>query len=194
MSCTWCFVPPAYTLMTLISSLTLTTGTPSDRATRSAVRCLVPVSLVGTVGSGTRCTLARAIRVPSAARMIAPSIFASSLIRCGLYGASSRKPPLQMASTSGPSPSTTSAPIFARTTRSSPSRSGVPGATAASALWSASAAGPMAVMDRVYGTAAPAAAKASPSVAARISEMRLRRRSVSSPARSRGGSRAVPPR
>ena len=134
--------------MTLISSLTLTTGTSNDRATRSAVRWRVPVSLVGTVGSGTRWTLARAMRVASALRMIAPSIFASSLRRCGLYGASSRKPPLQMASTSGPSPTTTSAPILARTTRSSPSRSGVPGATVARAVCSASAAGPRVVMDR----------------------------------------------
>ena len=107
MSCNWCLAPPAYTLMTPISSLALMTGTCSDRATRSAVRWRVPVSLVGTVGSGTRCTLARAMRVQSALRMIAPSILASSDMRCGLYGASSRNPPLQMASTSGPSPRTT---------------------------------------------------------------------------------------
>ena len=84
MSCSWCFVPPAWTLMTPISSLAEMTGTLSDRATRSAVRCRVPVSIVGTVGSGTRWTLARAMRLPSDDRMIAPSIFASSDSRCGL--------------------------------------------------------------------------------------------------------------
>ena len=52
------------------------TGTAIWRATRSAVRWRVPVSVVGMSGSGTRCTLARATRVPSEARMIAPSIFA----------------------------------------------------------------------------------------------------------------------
>ena len=84
MSCSWCLAPPAYTLMTPISSLALMTGTCNDLATRSAVRWRVPVSLVGTVGSGTRCTLARAMRVQSALRMIAPSILASSDMRCGL--------------------------------------------------------------------------------------------------------------
>src|SRR3954452_14548628 len=109
------------------------TGTAIERATRSAVRWRVPVSLVGTFGFGTRCTFARAMRLASAARMIAPSIFASSLKRCGLNAASSRNPPEQMLSTSGPSPTTTSAPMPACRIRSSPSRSGMPGATAASA-------------------------------------------------------------
>ena len=63
------------------------------RATRSAVRWRVPVSHVGTLGFGTRWTLARAIRVASGARMMAPSIFASSLSRCGVNSASIRKPP-----------------------------------------------------------------------------------------------------
>ena len=65
--------------------------------------------------------------------MIAPSIFASSDRRCGLYGASTRNPPEQIDSTSAPSLSTRSAPALARTTRSMPSRSGVPGDTRASA-------------------------------------------------------------
>ena len=78
--------------MTPISSLADTTGTSSERATRSAVRCRVPVSLVGTVGSGTRCTLARAMRPPSVDMMIAPSIFASSDRRCGLYGRIDEEP------------------------------------------------------------------------------------------------------
>ena len=124
--------------MTPISSLADTTGTFSDLATRSAVRCRVPVSLVGTVGSGTRWTLARAMRVPSVEMMMAPSILASSDRRCGLYGASTRKPPEQMASTSGPSSITSSAPALARTTRSMPSRSGVPGAEEARASRSSS--------------------------------------------------------
>ena len=51
----------------------------------------------------------------------------------GLNGASTRKPPLQIASTVGSSLTTTSAPPFARTMRSIPARSGVPGATFVSA-------------------------------------------------------------
>ena len=49
-----------------------------ERATRAAVRCRVPVSLVGTVELGIRWTFALAIREASAETMIAPSIFASS--------------------------------------------------------------------------------------------------------------------
>ena len=116
-----------------MSSLTEMTGTGSDRATRSAVRCRVPVSLVNTLGSGTRWTLARAMRLASAVRMMAESILHSSARRWGVNSASIRKPPEQMASTSGSSPTTRSAPRLALTTRSSPSRSAVPGATSASA-------------------------------------------------------------
>src|SRR5262245_14747578 len=114
------------------------TGVEICRATRSAVRCRVPVSDVGISGSGTRCTLARARRDPSEARMIAPSIFASSDTRWGVNPASSRKPPEQMLRTSGPSPTTMSAPIFACKMRSMPSRSGVPGATSRNAAYNAS--------------------------------------------------------
>ena len=71
-----------------------------------------------------------AMRLASLARMMAPSIFASSDRRCGLNAASSRNPPEQMFSTSGPSPTTISAPLFACRMRSSPSRNGVPGETA----------------------------------------------------------------
>ena len=120
-----------------MSSLTEITGTSIERATRSAVRWRVPVSLVGTFGLGTRWTLARAMRLASAARMMAPSILASSDRRWGLKTASSRNPPEQMLSTSGPSPTTTSAPILALTMRSSPSRRGVPGAAWASAACTA---------------------------------------------------------
>ena len=45
--------------------------------TRSAVRCLVPVSCERIVGSGISCTFAMLIFVAFALRMIAPSIFAS---------------------------------------------------------------------------------------------------------------------
>ncbi len=112
------------------------TGTAMDRATRSAVRCRVPVSEVGTLGLGTRCTLARAIRLASEARMMAPSILASSESRWGLKAASSKKPPEQMLSTSGPSPTTTRPPIFACRIRSSPDRRWVPGATTLNAVLS----------------------------------------------------------
>ena len=49
-----------------------------DRATRSAVRWRVPVSMVGMVALGIRWTLARAMRAASADTMMAPSILASS--------------------------------------------------------------------------------------------------------------------
>ena len=55
-----------------------TTGTSMDRATRSAVRWRVPVSMVGIVALGMRCTLARAMRSASGDRITAPSILASS--------------------------------------------------------------------------------------------------------------------
>ena len=116
-----------------MSSETEITGTSMERATRSAVRWRVPVSEVGTLGLGTRCTLARAMRLASGARTMAPSIFASSDSRWGLKAASSRKPPEQMLSTSGPSPTTTRAPMPDCRMRSRPSRSGLPGATTARA-------------------------------------------------------------
>ncbi len=128
-----CFWSLRYTAMTAMSSDTEITGTSIDRATRSAVRWRVPVSEVGTLGLGTRWTLARAMRLESGARMIAPSILASSDSRWGLNSASSRKPPEQMLSTSGPSPTTIRAPMLACRIRSRPSRNGRPGATAASA-------------------------------------------------------------
>ena len=64
--------------MVAMASETAMTGTSMERATRSAVRWRVPVSDVGIVALGTRCTLARAMREASAARMMAPSILASS--------------------------------------------------------------------------------------------------------------------
>ena len=45
--------------MIRIDLLTEMTGQPVCRATRSAVRCRVPDSSVGSEGSGTRCTAAR---------------------------------------------------------------------------------------------------------------------------------------
>ena len=44
--------------------------------------------------------------------MMAPSILASSDSRCGVYSASRRKPPVQIESTAGSSPTTISAPCF----------------------------------------------------------------------------------
>ena len=99
---------------------TETTGTSIDRAMRSAVRCRVPVSVVGTVGFGMRWTLARAMRAASAETMMAPSILASSDSRWGLNSASRRNPPVQMDSTSASSPTTISAPRLASSTRSRP--------------------------------------------------------------------------
>ena len=69
--------------------------------------------------------------------MMAPSILASSDSRWGLNSASSRKPPEQMESTAGSSPTTTRAPRLACSTRSRPSRNGRPGAAMASASLSA---------------------------------------------------------
>jgi hypothetical protein len=73
-----CFSPRRWIATTDMSSDTVITGTSIWRPTRSAVRCRVPVSDVGTLGSGTRWTLARATREQSDARMMAPSILASS--------------------------------------------------------------------------------------------------------------------
>ena len=72
--------------------------------------------------------MARAIRLESYARMIAPSILASSASLCGLNSASSRNPPEQIDRTSGPSPTTMRAPMLAWRMRSSPSRNSRPGA------------------------------------------------------------------
>src|SRR5665213_371761 len=119
--------------MTDMAADTDSTGTSMERATRSAGRWRVPVSVVGMAASGMRCTLARAMREASEATMIAPSILASSLRRWGLNSESSRKPPEQIESTSGPSPITTRPPRLARRMRSRPSRKGRPGATMPSA-------------------------------------------------------------
>ena len=88
-----CFASLRYTAMTAIAAETDSTGTSIERATRSAVRWRVPVSDGGMVALGMRWTLARAIREASAARMMAPSILASSERRWGLNSASSRNPP-----------------------------------------------------------------------------------------------------
>ena len=117
--CFWSF---RYTAMVAIASETVMTGTSIDRATRSAVRCRVPVSEVGMVALGIRCTLARAMREASAARMMAPSILASSERRWGLNSASRRKPPVQTERTAGSSPTMISAPCLACRMRSIPSR------------------------------------------------------------------------
>src|ERR1035441_2073402 len=81
--------------ITDMAAETDSTGTLIDLATRSAVRCRVPVSVVAMDDFGISCTLARAIREASPAKMMAPSIFANSDRRCGLNSASRRKPPVR---------------------------------------------------------------------------------------------------
>ena len=85
--------------MMRIDWLTEMTGKPVCLATRSAVRCRVPDSSVGIVGSGTSWTPARRIRVPSRSRTIAPSILASSRSRVAENSTSSAKPPVHSDST-----------------------------------------------------------------------------------------------
>src|SRR6266851_1263158 len=64
---------------------------------------------------------------------MAPSILASSRSLVAENPTLSSKPPVQTSSTTGPSPSTIRAPVLPRSIRSRPSRSGVPGASAARA-------------------------------------------------------------
>ena len=75
------------------------TGNPLCFATRSAVRCRVPVSSDGIVWSGIRCTAALRIRVMSRSMMIAPSILASSRSPVAVNGTSRVNPPVEMVST-----------------------------------------------------------------------------------------------
>ena len=114
-----------------IDWLTEITGSPVCFATRSAVRCRVPDSVVSIVGSGTSCTAARRILVASRSRTIAPSIFASSRSRVEEKSTSRTKPPVLICSTLRSAPSTIRAPVRPRRMRSRPSRSSVPGAAAA---------------------------------------------------------------
>ena len=74
--------------------LTEITGCPVCLATRSAVRCRVPDSLVSIEGSGTSCVAAHRIRVASRSKMMAPSILASSRRRVAENSMSSGKPPV----------------------------------------------------------------------------------------------------
>ena len=104
------------------------TGKPVCRATRSAVRCRVPVSSEGIVWSGIRCTAARMMRVMSRSTMIPPSILASSRSPVAVKGTSRAKPPVEIDSTVLSLPSTIRAPVRPRRIRSSPSRRRVPGA------------------------------------------------------------------
>src|SRR6266536_6250995 len=110
-----------------------TTSAPVCFATRSAVRCLVPVSFDGIVGSGISWTLAYAIFVSGELTMIAPSIFASSYRNCGVNGCSSRMPPENRNESSLGSPTTMSAPPRERITSSIAWRRSVPGAMRCSA-------------------------------------------------------------
>ena len=103
------------------------------RATRSAVRCRVPVSADAIVGSGISCTFAWTMRLAPASSMIAPSIFASSYRYCGVNGRSIFMPPENMNCSSLVSPSTISAPRWPLITFSIATRSSVPGAMRRSA-------------------------------------------------------------
>ncbi|CAM3865727.1 hypothetical protein NOMA109596_14490 [Nocardioides marinus] len=118
--------------MICIDWLTEITGNPVCLATRSAVRCRVPVSSEGMVWSGIRWTAARMIRLRSRSTMIAPSILASSRSPVAVNGTSSSKPPVLIASTVRSRPMTINAPVRPRRMRSRPSRNGVPGAIDAS--------------------------------------------------------------
>src|SRR5215469_8796922 len=132
-SCSTYRSPAANTAIVRIDLLTEMTGKPVCRAARSAVRCRVPDSCVGSAGSGTSCTAARRIRRAPVSSTIAPSILASSRSRVAENSASSSKPPEQMRWTAASEPTTIKAPVLPRTMRSSPSRRAVPGATIASA-------------------------------------------------------------
>ena len=87
--------------MIRIDLLTAITGYPVCLATRSAVRCRVPDSSVGTPGSGTSWTAARTIVRAAASSTIAPSILASSRRRVGENSTFSSNPPEHMPATAG---------------------------------------------------------------------------------------------
>ena len=114
-----------------IEAETVTTGRCACWAIRSAVRCLVPVSIVGTPAVGTKCTPAAMIVSSSASTMMPPSILASSRSAVGVNSVFTVNPPVEICSTIALLPSTTSAPVRPCTMRSSPSRRGVPGASSA---------------------------------------------------------------
>ncbi len=115
--------------MIRIDWLTDNTGKPVCRATRSAVRCRVPDSSVGMLGSGTKCTAARTIRAPSVDSTTPPSILANSRSLVAANSTSIGNPPVQSVSTTLSYPSTIKAPVFPRRMRSNPSLRAVPGAT-----------------------------------------------------------------
>ncbi len=123
-------VPFTYIAISRIECETATTGKPVCRLTRSAVRWRVPVSSVGMLASGIRWTPARRILVMSLSRITAPSSLHSSRSRVAVNSTSSTKPPVHRASTLLSKPRTIRPPVLARSTRSNPSRSAVPGATA----------------------------------------------------------------
>src|SRR6185437_2637995 len=80
------------------------------------------------------------MREQSRSRTTPPSILHSSRSRVAENSTSRTKPPVQMLSTVLSKPSTISAPVLPRRIRSKPSRSGVPGASAARVarcVWSA---------------------------------------------------------
>src|SRR5690625_7067914 len=75
------------------------TGKPVCFAARSAVRCLVPDSVVSIDASGSSWTAARTIRLASRSTTMAPSILASSRNRVEENSTSNSKPPEDRKST-----------------------------------------------------------------------------------------------
>ena len=110
---------------------TVTTGTLACNAMRSAVRCRVPVSMVGNCAEGVKWTPAARMVVKSLSTTMPPSIFANSRSPVGVKSVFTLKPPVEIWSTTGLLPSTISAPVRPARMRSKPSRSGVPGASRA---------------------------------------------------------------
>jgi len=110
---------------------TVITGTLACNATRSAVRCRVPVSMVGNCAEGVKWTPAARMVVRSWSTTMPPSIFASSRNAVGVKSVFTLKPPVEIWPTTGLLPSTINAPVRPVRIRSSPSRSGVPGASRA---------------------------------------------------------------
>ncbi len=99
-----------------------------SRLMRAAVRWRVPVSVVGSVGSGFRWKLARRILVMSLLMTTAPSILQSSNRRLAVKDTSSLKPSVPAAMTASSSPMVMSAPRWPAMIISRAVRRAVPGA------------------------------------------------------------------
>ena len=127
-------VPSTYTATTSRRWEMAITSASVCLETRSAVRCLVPVSCERIVGSGISCTFAIVILVALALRMMAPSIFATWYRNAGVKSMSSLIPPEFRKLRSSGSPITIRPPVWACRMLSMPSRKAVPGAIISSAF------------------------------------------------------------